>query len=86
MAIFIRRDVTQESIGTVTAEIDWKRKIVTLHGKDGRALDPREVETMKRFLAYHHPDIVNRHGLATGWAITGEIDVPFDDLPAGARS
>jgi hypothetical protein len=74
--LILRRDVTLESIGTITAEIDWKRKIVTLHGKGNRALDEREIALMKKYLSYHHRDIVDPHGLATGWAITGEIESP----------
>jgi hypothetical protein len=67
--------VTHESIGRLTATIDATKKVVTLRARDGTALVESEVAIMRKYLKYHHPEIINPHGLATGWSITGDIEV-----------
>lgn len=73
--LIISRGVTQESIGRIVAIIDSIKKDVTLKSRDGSPLVASELIMMNKFLSYHHPEIINRNGLATGWTITGELDV-----------
>jgi hypothetical protein len=73
--LILDRGVTYESIGRLTATIDRNKKIVTLRSRDGTALVDSEVAMMKKYLRYHHPEIINKAGVLTGWSITGELDI-----------
>jgi hypothetical protein len=73
--LILSHGVTRESIGRLTAVIDSMKKVVTLNAPGGAALDAREFAIMQKYLRYHHPEIINPHGLATGWTITGELEV-----------
>lgn len=75
--LILSRGVTRESIGRVFCDIDNIRKTVTLKTKDGSAVAPAEVSMLQKYLRYHHPEIINKAGILTGWAITGELEVPL---------
>jgi len=73
--LIISRGITEESIGRITAVIDSQRKVVRFRTKDGHGLERSELELMTKYLRYHHPEIVNKAGIQTGWAIQGEIEI-----------
>lgn len=74
--LIISRGVTQESIGRIRMKIDSMKKVVEISvGDREQAPDQSELELVKKYLRYHHPEIVNKAGIMTGWAIRGEIQL-----------
>lgn len=74
--LIISRGVTQESIGRIRMKIDSMKKVVEISvGERDVAPDQSELELVKKYLRYHHPEIVNKAGIMTGWAIRGEIQL-----------
>jgi hypothetical protein len=79
MVLILSADVKRESIGRLVFEIDYKRKDVKLFRSDGLALDPAELELSKKYLRYHHREIIAKEGVMTGWTITTELLVGDSD-------
>lgn len=74
--LIISRGVTMESIGRIRMKIDSMRKEVTIttanpHG----AIEQSELDIVTKYLRYHHPEIVNKAGIQTGWKITGSLQI-----------
>jgi uncharacterized protein YjhX (UPF0386 family) len=73
--LILSRGVTQESIGRLVMDIDSMKKVVKVRCRDGTALTQSELDIVKKYLSYHRPDIINKAGIQTGWALTGELQI-----------
>lgn len=74
--LIISRGVSMESIGRIQMKIDSMKKEVTIStsNPDG-AIEQSELNLVTKYLRYHHPEIVNKAGIQTGWKITGSLQI-----------
>jgi hypothetical protein len=74
--LIISRGVSMESIGRIRMKIDSMHKEVTISTDNpAGAIAQSELDIVTKYLRYHHPEIVNKAGIQTGWKITGALEL-----------